>query len=135
MAHEGKRNFFPEKHQTTKEKIQRMFQLHPQAKIAIQGLLLNTLRSDLLDKLIPIFKSLVASDPKGVRPKIGLFWGSHDIVVEFKHAHEVLAWPGAADCVTLVRLDGMGHESPQEDPSTVSNQILKFTGTAPRSKL
>jgi len=126
FAHEGTRYFYPERYAAAKADIKRMFELHPQVVDAIAGLTLGVLRSDVIAGVMPTFQSLIASRD-AARTEVGLFWGSHDIVVEFAHAREVLSWPGGAS-VTLVELTGMGHEAPQEDPAGVAAEILKWAG-------
>jgi len=126
FAHEGAKYFYPEKYATAKADIKRMFDLHPQIVDAIAGLTLGILRSDILAGLLPTFQSLIASRD-AASPKVGLFWGTHDIVVEFLHAKEVLSWPGGGS-VTCVELTGMGHEAPVEDPVRVATEIARWAG-------
>jgi len=133
FAHEGSKFFFPEEHNLAKDDIKKMFSLHPQVMTAIARILANFLRADLLQEAIPVFEELVGRQASA-KPQIGLFWGTHDVVVEFAHAKEVLAWPGANDCVKLFALKNLGHEAPLEDPAMIVTEILRFAG-GPASSL
>lgn len=133
FAHEGTKFFFPEAHNLARENIKKMFSLHPQVMTAIARILANFLRADLLQEAIPVFQELVGRQASS-KPQTGLFWGTHDIVVEFAHAQEVLAWPGSNDCVKLFALENLGHEAPLEDPAMIVKEILKFAG-APASAM
>eukprot|EP00747_Dinoflagellata_sp_TGD_P107805 gnl/TRDRNA2_/TRDRNA2_170220_c0_seq2.p1 gnl/TRDRNA2_/TRDRNA2_170220_c0~~gnl/TRDRNA2_/TRDRNA2_170220_c0_seq2.p1 ORF type:complete len:360 (-),score=41.19 gnl/TRDRNA2_/TRDRNA2_170220_c0_seq2:162-1241(-) len=127
FAHEGDRYLFPDAHAKMREKNRCMFQLHPQAALAILGVNSYFLRDDLLAGWRDAFQELIRRSD-GSAPRICLLWGTLDIVVAFEHANEVLAWgekvPGR---VTLVKLDGLGHESPAEDPGLVAKELLQFT--------
>lgn len=127
FAHEGKKYFFADKHETARQDIIRMFEKHPSAKRGIAQLLVNVLRLDLLEEAIPQFQWLIKQREES-HPSIGLFWGSHDMVVETKHSQAVLGWPGADRSVRFFELKGLGHESPLEDPEYIVRQILLFVG-------
>lgn len=127
FAHEGPEYFFPKQHALAREDNRKMFSLHPQVMTAIARVSANFLRADLQQQVLPVFQELVGRHEDS-KPQIGLFWGTHDVVVPYAHAQEVLTWPGADECVKLFELKDLGHEAPQEDPAMIVDQMIKFAG-------
>jgi len=118
-----KKYVYPDAHKKAKEDIGRKWDLHPQINDAVAGIITTVLRADMQRVERETFKEVVKDGPQ--KTEVGLFWGTHDFVVEFEHSKEVKAWPGG-ERVTLVPLERMGHESLGEDGLKVGQEIAMW---------
>jgi len=119
---------FPVEHQKAKQRIQHIFETHPQAIGGIMGVATYFLREDLIEQWRVTFKELAQMNEQ-TAPRVCLIWGKFDVVVPFEHASEVMGWASGSDRFSLVELHA-GHESPVEDPSTIAQEIIKFTSVS-----
>jgi pimeloyl-ACP methyl ester carboxylesterase len=126
----GNKYLFPTEHIKARQRIQHIFQTHPQSIGGIMGIATYFLREDLIEEWRVTFKGL--AEMKGqTAPRVCLLWGKFDVVVPFSRASEVMAWASGSDRFTLVELQA-GHESPVEDPSTIAREIVKFASVPAR---
>merc|ERR1712232_944984 len=127
---DGKTYLFPAEHLKSKQRIQHIFETHPQAIGGIMGVATYFLREDLIEQWRVTFKEL-AQTKEQTAPRICLLWGKYDVVVPFQHASEVMEWASGCNRFSLVELHA-GHESPVEDPSTIAQEIVKFASVPAR---
>merc|ERR1712232_1039393 len=104
---------FPDEHSKSKQKIERLFAFHPQSIGGIMGVVTYFLREDLITQFRATFKELAQSKEQMV-------------VVPFERASEVMDWASSSNRFSLVELNA-GHESPVEIPTTIAQEIVKFS--------
>jgi len=132
FAHEsrgGKTKYvYPDAHAKAKRDIEAKWALHPQINEAVAGIITTVLHDDTQRAERETFKEVLAEQGAD-STKVGLFWGTHDVVVEFEHSEEVLSWPGG-ERVTFVPLERLGHESLSEDGLRVGREIAKWASSS-----
>ena len=100
----------------TLEKNKIMFAHHPFIIGGIFGLNAYILRMDLL----PFYRTLLGS----TKARTMIAWGVLDVVVPYNEANV------AAVCINsnvkVLGMEGLGHESPMEDPQAVSKVMIDF---------
>lgn len=127
---DGKEYLCPQDHLKAKQRIQHIFETHPQAIGGIMGIATYFLREDLIEQWRVILKE-IAEMKEQTSPRVCLLWGKFDVVVPFQYANEVMAWASGSDRFSLVELHA-GHESPVEAPSTLASEIVKFASVPAR---
>jgi len=121
---------FPDEHSKSKQTIERLFTFHPQSIGGIMGVATYFLREDLITQFRETFKALAQSKEQ-MAPRVCLLWGKYDVVVPFERASEVMEWASSSNRFSLVELNA-GHEAPAEIPTTVAQEIVKFSSAPAR---
>ena len=107
---------FSSEREVSVEKNKKMFAHHPFIIGGIFGLNAYILRTDLL----PFYRTLLSS----TKARTMIAWGVLDVVVPYNEAN--VAAVSVNSKVTVLGMEGLGHESPMEDPQAVSKVMIDF---------
>ena len=102
----------------------RMFDLHPFAVGGIAGANFSMLTGAVCEEWRRILTEVATNGVNGNTVQTRLLFGNKDIVVDVRSPH--LRRMSELSNVTLVELEGLGHESLSEDTTPIAENLKKF---------